>query len=66
MWLLCMFSGEAGSSSLFSQQGGSSLFSQQGALYQGTGMTGMATAADDEELLVSLCRMTLSQFIRKE
>ena len=46
MWLLCMFSGEAGSSTLSPQQGG---------LYQGTGMTGMATAAVDEELLVSLC-----------
>ena len=46
MWLLCMCSGEAGSSTLSSQQG---------ALYQGTGMTGMATAADDEELLVCLC-----------
>ena len=46
MWLPCMLSGEAGSSTLSSEQG---------ALYHGTGMTGMATAADDEELLVSLC-----------
>ena len=45
MWLLCMFSGEVDSTT----------FSQQGALDQGTGMTGMTTAADDEELLVSLC-----------
>ena len=46
MWLLCMFSEEADSTTLSSQQD---------ALDQGTGMTGMATAADDEELLVSLC-----------
>ena len=47
MWLLCMFSGEADSTTLSSQQG---------ALDQGTAsMTGIATAADDEELLVSLC-----------
>ena len=44
MWLLCIFSGEADSTTLSSQQG---------ALDQGTGMTGMATAAGDEELLVS-------------
>ena len=43
MWLLCIFSGEADSTTLSSQQG---------ALDQGTGMTRMATAADDEELLV--------------
>ena len=46
MWLLKMFSGEADSATLSSRQG---------ALDQGSGMTGMATAADDEELLVSLC-----------
>ena len=46
MWLLCMFSGEAGSTTLSSQQR---------ALYQGTGMTEMVTAADGEELLVTLC-----------
>ena len=46
MRLLCMFSGEAYRTTLYSQQG---------ALDQGTGMVGMATAADDEELLVSLC-----------
>ena len=45
MWLLCMFSGEADSTT-----------SQQGALDQGTAsMTGIATAADDKELLVRLC-----------
>ena len=38
-----MFSGQAGSTTLSSQRG---------ALDQGTGMTGMATAADNEELLV--------------
>ena len=44
MWLLCMFSGEAGSTTLSSQQG---------ALDQGTAsMTGIATAADDEDLRV--------------
>ena len=42
-----MFSGEADSTNLSSQQS---------ALDQGTAsMTGMATAADDEELLVCLC-----------
>ena len=42
-----MFSGEAG---------GTTISSQQGALDQGTAsMTGMTTAADDEELLASLC-----------
>ena len=47
MWLLYMFSGEADSTTLSSQQG---------ALDQGTAsMTGMTTAADDKELLVSLC-----------
>ena len=46
MCLLCMFSGEVDRTTLSSQQG---------ALDQGTGMTEMATAADDEELLVSLC-----------
>ena len=44
MCLLCIFSGEADSTTLSSQQG---------ALDQGTGMTGMATAADDKKLLVS-------------
>jgi len=44
MWLLCIFSGEADSTTLSSQRG---------ALEQGTvSMTGMSTAADDEELLV--------------
>ena len=47
MWLLYMFSGEADSTTISSQQG---------ALDQGTAsMTGMATATDDEELLVRLC-----------
>ena len=46
MWLLCMFSGEADSTTFSSQRG---------ALDQGTGMIGMTTAAGDEELLVSLC-----------
>ena len=47
MWLLCVFSGEADSTTLSSQQG---------ALDQGTAsMTGIATAADYEELLVSFC-----------
>ena len=42
MWLLYIFSGEADSTTLSSQQG---------ALDQGTvSMTGMATAADDEVL----------------
>ena len=42
-----MFSGEADSTTLSSQQG---------ALDQGTASTtGMATAADNEELLVHLC-----------
>ena len=42
-----MFSGEADSTTLPSQQG---------ALDPGTAsMTGMATAADDEEVLVRLC-----------
>ena len=46
MSLLNMFSGEADSATLSSQQG---------ALDQGPGTTGMTTAADDEELLVCLC-----------
>ena len=47
MWLLYMFSGEADSPTISSEQG---------ALDQRTAsMTGMATAADDEELLVRLC-----------
>jgi len=47
MWLLCIFSGEADSTTLSSQRG---------ALEQGTvSMTGMSTAADDEELLVRSC-----------
>ena len=46
MWFLNMFSGEADSATLSSQQG---------ALDQGPGMIGMSTAADDEELLVCLC-----------
>ena len=42
-----MFSGETDSTTLSSQQG---------ALDQGTAsMTGMRTAADDEELLASFC-----------
>ena len=45
MWLLCMFSGEAESTTLSPQRG---------ALDQGTGMTGMATAANEKELLVSI------------
>ena len=45
MWLLCVFSGEADSTTLSSQQG---------ALDQGTAsMTGIATAADNEELVAS-------------
>ena len=57
-----MFSGEADSATLSSQQG---------ALDQGPGMIGMTTAADDEELLVCLCsirirEVTISQFIKKE
>ena len=43
---MCMFSGEADSTTLSSQQG---------ALDQGTGMIGMTTATDDQELLVSFC-----------
>ena len=46
MWLRFMFSGKADCTTLSSQKG---------RLDQGTGMTGMATAADDDELLVSLC-----------
>ena len=46
MWFLNMFSGEADSATLSSQQG---------ALDQGPDMIGMTTAADDEELLVCLC-----------
>ena len=47
MWLLCIFSEEADSTTLSSEQG---------ALDQGTAsMTGIATAADDEEILASFC-----------
>ena len=47
MWLMCMFSGETDRTTLSSQQG---------ALDQGAAsMTGIATAADDKELLVRLC-----------
>ena len=47
MWLLCIFSEEAESTTLSSEQG---------ALDQGTAsMTGIATAADDEEILASFC-----------
>ena len=47
MWFLYMFSGEADNTTLSSQQG---------ALDQGTAsVTGMATGADDKELLVSFC-----------
>ena len=49
MSLLCIFSGEADNPTLSSQQG---------ALDQGTAsMTGIATAADDEEILASFCRI---------
>ena len=46
MWSMCMFSGEADSTTLSSPQG---------ALDRGTGMIGITTALDDEELLVSFC-----------
>ena len=46
MWLLFIFSGEADSTTLYSQKR---------ALDQGTGMTWMATAANDEELQVRVC-----------
>jgi len=56
MWLLVIFLGDAYRTPLFSEQG---------VLDQGTGMTGMATAVDDKEVLVILCRMksAVSHFI---
>ena len=45
MWLRFMFSGEAEHTTLSSQKG---------RLDRGTGMTGMATAADNDELPVIL------------
>ena len=47
MWLRLMFSGEAGAEC-------TTLSSQNGRLDRGTGMTGMATAADNDELPVIL------------